>query len=63
MLCWAELDGSLHSQLLAKTLLDDKPDGEDGLFMMLRQLVHRSREEHDLHRLIACGLNGVIKMK
>jgi hypothetical protein len=57
------MDGSSHSQLLAKTLLDDKPDGEVGLFMMLRQLVHPSREEHDLYRLIACGLCGVVKMK
>jgi hypothetical protein len=57
---WIEVT---RSQLLAKTVLDDESEEKVGLFMMVRQLVHRSREEHDLHRLIACGLNGVIKMK
>jgi hypothetical protein len=57
---WIEVT---RSQLLAKTVLDDESEGKVGLFMMVRQLVHRSREEHDLHRLIACGLSGVVKMK
>ena len=63
MIVRLKLDGGLHSQLLAKTLLDDKPEGEVGLFIMVRQLVHQSHEEHDLHRLIASGLSGIVKMK
>ncbi len=55
--------GVLRAQLLAETLLDDESEGEVGLFMMRRQLVHRSCEEHDLRCLIACGLCGVVKMK
>ena len=57
---WIEVT---RSQLLAKTVLDDESEGKVGLFMMVCQLVRRSREEHDLHRLIACGLSGVVKMK
>ena len=57
---WIEVT---RSQLLAKTVLDDESEGKVGLFMMVHQLVHRSRKEHDLHRLIACGLSGVVKMK
>ena len=57
------MDGGSRSQLLAETLLDDKLDGEVGLLIMVRQLVHQSREEQDLHRLIASGLCGVVKMK
>ena len=51
----------MRSQLLAKTVLDDESEGKVGLFMMVHQLVRRSREEHDLHRLIACGLSGIVK--
>ena len=56
---WIEVT---RSQLLTKTVLDEELEGKVGLFMVVRQLIHRSHEEHDLHRLIACGLNGVVKM-
>ncbi len=51
------------SQTLADTLLGDESEGEVGLFIIVRQLVHQSCEEHDLHHLVTSGLCGVVKMK
>ena len=58
-----QLEGGLDSQKYVKILLDGKSKGEVGLFILMHQLVHWSHEEHDLRRLIASGLSGIVKMK
>jgi hypothetical protein len=55
-----QLDESSPSHVFIKTSLDGKLGGEVHMFIMMHHSVHRSCDEHDLHRLIASGLCGVV---